>query len=323
MATDTGFLAQGGYPGETAFDVAQDYGRVLHGDVTGTAIQVYGAIGIEAVGRVGSAINAVTVNTDPNISTVYAYNEGAGPAVRGLIANLHSASPGVWGDVPDAGVPDGPTGPGVLGTSARGNGVHGKSGSRSDSGVWGENTGGGFGVAGSSVAGEGVLGEGGTNGVHGKSSSPSDSGVWGENSAGGFGVVGSTDTGVQNKSVTAGVWGMNRGEGYGVKGTSESGEGVFGESGLNNGVHGKSTSPADSGVWGENTGGGVGVAGSSDGGYGGRFSGGQAPLRLDPGDTAGTPGTGTHLRGELFVDSKGDLFFCKADGSPGTWVKLA
>jgi hypothetical protein len=57
-------------------------------------------------------------------------------------------------------------------------------------------------------------------------------------------------------------------------------------------------------------------------GYGGHFTGGRAPLRLDPGPIAGAPTTGNHQKGELYVDNAGSLFFCKADGVPGPWVKL-
>ncbi|HMG36911.1 MAG TPA: hypothetical protein VKM94_23475 [Blastocatellia bacterium] len=47
---------------------------------------------------------------------------------------------------------------GVFGTSNK-NGMHGRTASGGDSGVWGENTGSGFGVAGSSVNGIGVIGD--------------------------------------------------------------------------------------------------------------------------------------------------------------------
>jgi len=148
---------------------------------------------------------------------------------------------------------------GILGRCSSGNGVHGQSDSATDSGVWGENTGDGFGVSGSSVTGEGVLGDG-RNGVHGRSGSPTDSGVWGEN----------TNVG-----------------------------GIVGDPG------------------------GVGVAGSSVAGYGGQFSGGFAQLYLKPHARTGHPVGGNHKKGEFYVDSNGSLFFCHADGLPGTWVKLA
>src|SRR5262249_37663978 len=32
--------------------------------------------------------------------------------------------------------------------------------------------------------------------------------------------------------------------------------------------------------------------------------------------------TGTHSMGELYVDSNGNLYFCKKDGTPGAWTRL-
>ena len=156
-----------------------------------------------------------------------------------------------------------------------------------------------------------------SNGIIGQSGSSKDSGVWGENTSTGYGVSGSTNS----PAPQAGVWGHNFGSGYGVRGDSGTGEGVFGQG--KNGVHGQSGSPTDSGVWGENTGSGAGVGGSSVAGYGGDFTGGHAPLRLRPSGSPGSPTTGSHAKGELFVDSTGSLFYCKSDGVPGTWVKLA
>jgi hypothetical protein len=77
---------------------------------------------------------------------------------------------------------------------------------------------------------------------------------------------------------------------------------------------------------------GIGGAGNSDGvygigegnGYGGQFASGFAPLRLVPASAGtGHPTGGQHNTGEFYVDSHGSLFYCKASGTPGTWVKLA
>ncbi len=51
--------------------------------------------------------------------------------------------------------------PGVLGSSDRSNGVHGMSAAEGASGVYGDNSSGGYGVAGRSMQGIGVFGEGG------------------------------------------------------------------------------------------------------------------------------------------------------------------
>jgi hypothetical protein len=263
----------------------------------------------------------------PTDSGVWGENSGHGFGVAGS-----SAGVGVVGCIP-GGVSLGPGIPsvGVWGTTVAPdtfaestdgilgegkNGVHGRSRSPTDSGVWGENTSSGFGVAGSSVSGEGVLGQGGTNGVHGQSGSPTDSGVWGENTGAVFGGV-PRSSGLGGKPSVVGVWGTTVQPGS----TADSADGILGEG--KNGVHGRSRSPTDSGVWGENTRGGVGVAGSSATGYGGQFTGGFAQLYLTPSATTGIPTSGNHKRGEFFVDSKGSLFFCKGDGVPGTSVQLA
>lgn len=222
------------------------------------------------------------------------------------------------------------------------NGVHGKTSSQNDSGVFGENLSGGSGVSGSSLTGDGVLGAG-KNGVHGRSTSPSDSGVWGENTNGGFGVSGSTNAGSGSEGTIAAVWGSNSGAGAGVRGTCLGGAGILGEGAIavsgrgSIGVQGtsseKGTLVPTPGVWGEHLAGGTGVLGTSagpgsvgvfgTGGYGGELNGTQAPLRLDPSNSAGQPTTGNHLVGEFYVDSTGALYYCRSTGTPGTWVKLA
>jgi hypothetical protein len=124
-----------------------------------------------------------------------------GAVPSGPIYGSDPTAPGVWGESN--------TGPGVLGKSVRApaaipgsgesdgvqgesfrNGVHGISHSSSDSGVWGENKGGGYGVGGS------------TN----------------------------SNFLLDPNIGTAGVWGHNFGSRWGIKGTSAGGDGVFGYS---------------------------------------------------------------------------------------------
>jgi len=107
----------------------------------------------------------------------------------------------------------------------------------------------------------------------------------------GTGVLGGTagGIGVQGTATT----------GVGAEGSSASGTGVQGTSGAGDGVHGDSTS-----------------------GYGGLFSGGRSQLRLVPKATAGKPTSGTHVKGEIYLDSKGAVFICVAGGTPGTWRKV-
>jgi hypothetical protein len=165
------------------------------------------------------------------------------------------------------------------------------------------------------------------------------------------GVVGGSD--VAGKS---GVFGFNSKSGIGVTGRSQRGVAVLGIAEANDGVVGQANMPGCSGVVGENafnprsitksrgssqiagvtgranSGWGIGVVGQSEAGtglsgtggfYGAILHGGRAPLRLIPAKRLGSPTTGRHLVGELYVDSGGNLFFCKATGRPGTWVKLA
>jgi hypothetical protein len=203
----------------------------------------------------------------------------------------------------------------VEGDSTDGTGVKGfdrKTGTgvdgHSDSGV---------GVRGTSDSGDGVVGS--TPGL-GKS------GVFGFNSRDkdpGFGVTGISDSR----------------DGAGVNGFSDIGVGVKGNSNKADGVVGSSRGDGRSGVFGRNTveaeGTGFGVSGTSNSragagvngfsvGYGGQFRGDRAPLRLEPAGTAGHPtaASGAHQRGELYVDVKGDLFFCRDDGTPGTWFRV-
>jgi trimeric autotransporter adhesin len=109
------------------------------------------------------------------------------------------------------------SGIGVKGVSTQSNGVQGSSHSSAASGVYGENDGGGNGVAGRSNQSTGV-------------------GVYGE-SADGTGVYGKT-----NNSANAAVYGYNTGGGKAVWGYSPSGVGVEGQSGSGNGVYGYSDS---------------------------------------------------------------------------------
>jgi hypothetical protein len=92
----------------------------------------------------------------------------------------------------------------------------------------------------------------------------------------------------------------------GVVGCSANGNGVFGQGG-NFGVNGKGSV---AGV--------IGACSGSDG-YGGRFEGGNAQIFLFPAFSAGAPTGGDHSRGELFLDSHGDLYLCKTSGTPGIW----
>jgi len=84
-----------------------------------------------------------------------------------------------------------------------------------------------------------------------------------------------------------GTVGIGKGGDAGVLGRNSTGVGVLGEG--TNGVHG-----------------------TASGGYGGQFQGGRAQLRLVPTGSAGKPTSGTHQKGEIYMDSTGTLFICVA-----------
>ena len=67
---------------------------------------------------------------------------------------------------------------------------------------------------------------------------------------------------------------------------------------------------------------GISIAPGGSGGYGGDFEGELAPVWLRPSKTKGSPSTGAHNMGELYVDNQGVLYFCVAGGTPGSWKKV-
>jgi hypothetical protein len=196
-------------------------------------------------------------------------------------------------------------------------------------------------------------------GVFGRCDTPNGAGVGAESalgvgarahSGGNDGVVGLSDA--ANKSGVFGFNSLEGGVGYGLFGRCDADEGagvgaesslgvgVRGHSRYNDAVVGLSDAKAKSGVYGfnssasgvafgvygrSNSPAGVGVGGSSDHGYGASFRGGLAPLRIEPASTVGAPTAGSHLTGELFVDSLGDLYFCKTGGNgpAAKWFKIA
>jgi hypothetical protein len=183
----------------------------------------------------------------------------------------------------------------------------------------------GRGVYAVGLEGEGVYGfSHRTYGVMGNTLGPNQGGVFGLNNATGQGVVGYSEGGIgvlgrtnNTESVAAGVQGDHLGGGPGVVGTSTRGIGVSGR------TDGGSSPVA---ILGENASGnreGVAVVALGGAGVGVHASGARAAIVLEPQSTQGAPTTGSHSMGEMLVDSQGDLFLCKASGTPGTWVQVA
>jgi hypothetical protein len=121
------------------------------------------------------------------------------------------------------------------------------------------------------------------------------------------------------------------GAGTGVVGMSGTGNGVHGFSEVGNGVYGSGGSYGvfglgELGVYGT---GGNGVSGHGSYipddwgpgfGYGGWFSGGAAPIHLEPSSYAAPPTSG--LAGDLFVDNSAALWFCTRGGNAATWRRV-
>jgi hypothetical protein len=138
------------------------------------------------------------------------------------------------------------------------------------------------------------------------------------------GVVGTSETGIG----VLGRSGSNRGFNAGVVGTaSNEGIGVLGQSTGGTGVRGMTGGSGEIAIIGDYQGDnpdGTAVAALGNAGLGLHASGRRAAIRLVPSfGITGPPTTGSHSMGELVVDQKGDLFLCKQDGTPGTWVRVA
>jgi hypothetical protein len=127
-----------------------------------------------------------------------------------------------------------------------------------------------------------------------------------------FFALENSDTGVPNVAAVAAAG-------------RRSGAGVFASSGATSQffVPEGGLGQLNSGLYGYGVNGATGVTGNSTTGVGAVLTGGLAPLRLTPSGAKGAPGAGAHAAGELYVDSNGDLFYCTAAGTPGTWLKLS
>ncbi|MBA3468679.1 MAG: hypothetical protein H0T53_03445 [Herpetosiphonaceae bacterium] len=123
-----------------------------------------------------------------------------------------------------------------------------------------------------------------------------------------IGVLGASDTGTGVLGHTIGQYGQS------VVGfaTGANSDGVLAYS---SGIDGKGIVARATGA------NGLGVYGYG-GKYGAEFQGGTAPILLTPNSTAGPPTAGRHQMGELVVSSDGHLWFCRATGTPGKWVRL-
>jgi hypothetical protein len=121
--------------------------------------------------------------------------------------------------------------------------------------------------------------------------------------------------------MSSGVHGFSF-DGRAVVGSGDQGVGVLGEIRTGNSGENSIAVQANNQSTGAGSIGIKATATASTGGLGASLAGSLAPLLLMPAGTNGAPKTGIHAAGELYVDAKGDLYYCRAAGTPGTWVNL-
>jgi len=110
--------------------------------------------------------------------------------------------------------------------------------------------------------------------------------------------------------------------GHGFAGTGGNSTGSGGNGGV--GLVGFGGSGAFGGDGLQAYGGGAGARGVfAHGDVGLLASSGLTPIRIVTNINPGAPTTGAHLAGDVYVDSNGVLWYCTADGTPGTWVNLS
>jgi hypothetical protein len=214
-------------------------------------------------------------------------------------------------------------------TSNNESGTFGITNNSSDSGADGlvVDAFGGTGVVSYSFANDGVVGRALNAGFGVRGLGTGDANGVEATSAEGDGLVATASA-----SNRAAVRGTTTGSATALIGSAVDGYGVDGSSDTAHGVVGRASAAARAAVraFGSASAIGVqatassapGIIGSSSNNVGAELSGGRAAVRLVPRGTPGPPTSGSHQRGELLVDSKGVLYFCKTDGTPGTWKKV-
>jgi hypothetical protein len=233
---------------------------------------------------------------------------------------------------------------GVAGGTSTGNGLHGLAFQPGQIGVFGENSA-GTAIAGTSAStaadATAIVGTINTTtpgllsaGVRGVNNGTDSAGfgVYGSHAGHGCGVYGFTAGSFGNGVLGNGWVGVNgQGSTTGVTGTGND-VGVSGNGPIGVIADGNNTGLSASGVTAVHAKGKtIGVAaigptavhgnGSGNGSRGGVFSGTAAQVQLSPGTLPTHPKSGT--RGDLYADSKGRLWFCKAGGNTAVWHQIA
>lgn len=139
------------------------------------------------------------------------------------------------------------------------------------------------------ATGPGIAASGATYGLNATSNNPGSVAV-NANSPNGVGIQAAGSLFGLKANSTAGIGLSASGGNTGITADSSTGVGVLGGSNSGIGVVAKSTA--------------------------------NSPLKLEPKTSTGAPASGSHTRGELWLDNLGDLYLCKADGTPGGWRKV-
>jgi hypothetical protein len=161
--------------------------------------------------------------------------------------------------------------------------------SQSGIGVKTNTTGSGSALNATSQAGPGIVARGATFGLDATSTAAGSAAV-NATSANGIGVQATGNTFGIKAASSAGVGLAASGASFGLTGDSTSGIGLQGSSASGVGIVARSTA--------------------------------NSPLKLEPKTSPGAPTSGLHKQGEIWLDSLGDLYLCKTDGTPGTWLKV-
>jgi hypothetical protein len=242
----------------------------------------YGVVGFNTNNVAGSGAGVFGSADGANSVGVNGFN-GQGTAVSGTSHSEAANATAIVGTI---------TAPGSFSAGVRGvsQGIAGLG-----IGVWGSHAGSGWGVYGTSVSGIGVNADGGS----------------------GTGVNATGGTGVQAAGSVTGV--IATGSSVAVSAT-----GPTAVRAVSNSPAGTAVSAAGGSIGAliqaANTGSGPGIQGNSATGRGGVFTGAAAQIQLAAATKSTHPASG--VRGDLYVDNTGRLWFCKTSGTHATWVKI-
>lgn len=280
----------------------------IRADNNGSGYGVYATTG--ASGK--SAVYATSANPNDYNPTIYASNTGIGNGVNAFTSSTDTDSAGVLTSNYGKGC-------GVRAYTDT-NGSHAiyartSSTNTTIAAVQADNGGGGYGIY-------AKTGTSGGPAVYAISSNPTDLAptIYAKNNGIGNGVTATTSS---TDTASAGVLASNYGKGYGIR--------AYTDTNGSHAVYASTSSTASSqvaAIYADAIGKANGIYADTTPGVGKAaiFASAvnYAPLHLMPAASGtGAPATGAHTKGEFYVDSAGSLWYCYANGTPGTWVNLS